>query len=369
MKKKKVNNSNNINLTESMENKIGKSNQSDSANGTTDSNKNFDNISTESVKNSYIERSNDDANVSGSEDKITKKHTSVALKISVISIAVNIALALFKLIAGIVGNSYAIVTDAIHSASDVFSTIIVIIGVKIASKKADHNHPYGHERFECVAAILLAVMLAVTGGSIGYSGIMRIVDGTYKTIEPPTMLALSAAVVSIIVKEIMFWMTIIPAKKIGSGALKADAWHHRSDALSSVGSFVGVIFAMYGFPIMDSIASIVICLMIFKAAFDIFRDNVNKMTDSACDKKTEEALRDFISKVEGVINLDLLKTRRFGDRLYVEVEISANGDLYLYQAHEIAERVHHELENNFPNIKHCAVHVNPTKVQSNEWMF
>ncbi len=307
--------------------------------------------------------SDNDTFIGEENESITKKHMSIALKISVISIVINTLLAVFKLIAGIIGNSYAIITDAVHSASDVFSTIIVIIGVKIAAKKADRNHPYGHERFECVASILLAVMLAVTGGTIGYGGIMRIVDGTYKTIETPTMLALSASIVSIVVKEAMFWMTIIPAKKIGSGALKADAWHHRSDALSSIGSFVGVMFAMFGFPIMDSVASIVICLMIFKAAFDIFKDSVDKMTDSACDKKTEEELRNRILGVEGVLNLDVLKTRKFGDRLYVEVEISANSKLYLYEAHEIAENVHNELEANFPNIKHCTVHVNPMNVE------
>lgn len=293
------------------------------------------------------------------ENNLTKKHTSIALRISVISIIVNLLLAIFKLVAGIVGNSYAIITDAVHSASDVFSTFIVIIGVKIASKKADRNHPYGHERFECVASILLAVLLAVTGGSIGYGGISRIIDGSYKTLATPTMLALSASIVSIVLKEAMFWFTIIPAKKIGSGALKADAWHHRSDALSSIGSFVGVMCAMFGFPIMDSVASIVICLMIFKAAFDIFKDSVEKMTDSACDKETEDMLREFIENVEGVLKLDVLKTRKFGDRLYVEVEISLDSNLLLFEAHEIAEKVHNELETNFSNIKHCTVHVNP----------
>ena len=302
---------------------------------------------------------NDVIQMEDNKNEVTKKHTSIALRISVISIIVNLLLAIFKLVAGIVGNSYAIITDAVHSASDVFSTFIVIIGVKIASKKADRNHPYGHERFECVASILLAFMLAVTGGSIGYGGISRIVDGSYKTLTTPTMLALSASIVSIVTKEAMFWFTIIPAKRIGSGALKADAWHHRSDALSSIGSFVGVICAMFGFPIMDSVAALVICLMIFKAAFDIFKDSVDKMTDSACDKKTEDALKKFIENVEGSPRLDVLKTRKFGDRLYVEVEISLDGNMLLFEAHEIAEKVHNELENNFPNIKHCTVHVNP----------
>ena len=207
--------------------------------------------------------------------------TKVAVRVSVITIFMNAALVVFKLLAGIFGKSYALISDAIHSASDVFSTVIVIIGVKVSAKKADKNHPFGHERFECVAAILLAVVLFATGVGVGYSGVKNIVTGDYKNFAVPKVIALVAAAVSIVVKEGMFWYTYLAAKKVNSSALKADAWHHRSDALSSVGSLVGVIGGMCGVKILDSIACIVICLLILKAAVQIFWDAVKKMTDEA----------------------------------------------------------------------------------------
>ena len=283
----------------------------------------------------------------------------IAVKTSIVTIIVNFLLSAFKLVAGILGNSLAMISDAIHSASDVFSTLIVIVGVKISSKAPDKNHQFGHERFECVAAIILAVVLCGTGVYIGYSGVNNIVIGAYKNFEVPTYLALAAAIVSIVVKEGMFWYTIRAAKKCNSGALKADAWHHRSDALSSVGSLIGIVGAMFGVLILDSIASLVICLLILKAAVEIFIDAVKKMTDQACDEKTENAIREFILSCEGVKGLDSLMTRLFGNRIYVIAEISCDSELPLHDAHDIAERVHTGIEQNFPLVKHVTVHVNP----------
>lgn len=285
--------------------------------------------------------------------------TKTAVKVSVVTILVNAALAVFKLFAGIFGASMALISDAVHSASDVFSTVIVLIGVKISSKKADKKHPFGHERFECVAAIILAMVLAATGAGIGYTGINNIVSGQYQVAELPKNIALAAAIVSIVVKEGMFWYTIVAAKKINSSALKADAWHHRSDALSSVGSLVGVVGAMCGVPVLDSVACIVICAMILFAAIKIFIDAIKKMTDEACDEKTENAIREFIDGCDGVVRIDDLMTRMFGNRIYVIVEIACDGDLPLYSAHGIAENVHKGIEENFPLVKHITVHVNP----------
>jgi len=285
--------------------------------------------------------------------------TKVAVRVSVITIFMNAALVVFKLLAGIFGKSYALISDAIHSASDVFSTVIVIIGVKVSAKKADKNHPFGHERFECVAAILLAVVLFATGVGVGYSGVKNIVTGDYKNFAVPKVIALVAAAVSIVVKEGMFWYTYLAAKKVNSSALKADAWHHRSDALSSVGSLVGVIGGMCGVKILDSIACIVICLLILKAAVQIFWDAVKKMTDEACDDKTEKEIREFISSCDGVKRVDLLMTRKFGNRIYVITEIACESDLPLIEAHRIAESVHSGIEEKFPLIKHITVHVNP----------
>lgn len=251
------------------------------------------------------------------------------------------------------------VSDAVHSMSDVFSTIIVIIGVKIASKKADEKHQYGHERFECVAAIILATSLIFVGVGIGASGIKKIISGEYKTLSIPGMLALVAAIVSILVKEIMFWYTRGVAKKINSSALMADAWHHRSDSLSSIGSFIGILGARLGFPITDSIASVVICLFILKAGYDIFNDAVKKMIDEACDKETVEKIRDIATTQAGVVKVDMIKTRLFASKAYIDLEISVDGDKSLKEAHRVAQNVHDEIEKNIDFVKHCMVHVNP----------
>lgn len=295
-----------------------------------------------------------------------KNIEKIAVRTAVITIICNLLLTVFKFIAGILGNSLAMISDAIHSASDVFSTVIVIIGIKIAAKAADKDHEFGHERYECVAAILLAVLLFATGCGIGYSGITKIVDGSYKTAQLPDFLAMSAAIVSIVVKEAMFWYTYIAAKKTNSGALKADAWHHRSDALSSVGSLIGIVGAMCGVPVLDCVAALAICLLILKAAISIFIDAVNKMTDKACDTETENAITQFVSTCEGVKSVDSLMTRLFGNRIYVVLEIACDGNLPLIEAHEIAEAVHEGVEQNFPLVKHVTVHVNPYKERGEE---
>ena len=284
----------------------------------------------------------------------------IAMRVSGVSITVNLVLSLFKLLAGILAHSGAMLSDAVHSASDVISTIVVIIGVKLSGKKSDAEHQYGHERLECVSAIILAGLLFATGVGIGMSGIKSILAGSKgQKIMEPGLLALIAAVVSIVTKEWMFWYTRAAAKKISSGALMADAWHHRSDALSSVGSFVGIRGARLGCPIMDPIASVVICIFILKAAIDIFKDAIDRMVDHSCDEETEDKMRQAVLEVPGVKGVDVLQTRLFGSKIYVDLEISADGQQSLNDAHAIAERVHHMIENTFQDVKHCMVHVNP----------
>ena len=259
----------------------------------------------------------------------------VTMQVSTVGIVCNAALTVFKLVAGIVAHSSAIVADAVHSASDILGSLIVMIGAIFSNKAADASHPYGHEKLECIASILLGNILVLVGAAIGYTGITKIIHG--ETLAAPGMLALIAAVVSIIVKEALYWYTIAAAKRIRSVSLKAEAWHHRSDALSSIGSFAGVLGARLGLPILDPIASIVICLFIFKVA----------------------AMRETMQRTPGVVRVDDLKTRLFGSRTYVDAEIAVDGALPLRDAHAIAERVHHELEHDFPDVKHCTVHVNP----------
>lgn len=294
------------------------------------------------------------------EEEYARKRARVAYRVSAASIAVNLMLTAFKLFAGIFAKSMAMVSDAVHSASDLFSTFIVMIGVKIGGKASDKNHPYGHERFECVAAIVLAVVLAATGIALGYGGVKTLIKGDYSELAVPGLLALIAAAVSIAVKEIMYWVTVSAAKKINSSALKADAWHHRSDALSSIGAFLGILAAKLGVPVFDSIASLLICIFILKAAISIFLDAVRKMTDEACDADTIDRLNALIASQEGVDDIDRLLTRKFGDRIYVEAEISVCGDMSLRDAHAIAQRVHNCIEAGMPQVKHIVIHVNPS---------
>lgn len=176
-----------------------------------------------------------------------------------------------KLLAGVFAHSNAMISDSIHSASDVFSTMIVVIGIKLSSKQPDKEHPYGHERMECVAAIVLSMVLFMTGLGIGVEALTDVLKGEYSHLQVPGMLALAAAVISIVSKEAMYWYTRYYAKKIDSSALMADAWHHRSDAFSSIGALVGIVGARMGFPVMDPIASLVIFVFIVKAAYEILK--------------------------------------------------------------------------------------------------
>ena len=209
----------------------------------------------------------------------------IANRVSFLTILGNVALSVMKLLAGIIAHSSAMISDAIHSASDVFSTFVVIIGIRLASKKPDKEHPYGHERLECVAAILLSMVLFITGLGIGG--------------------------------------------------------------------------ARLGFPVMDSIASLVIFVFIARAAYDIFKNAMDKMVDRACDEETEQQIYACVMENENVMGIDLLQTRIFGNKIYVDVEIQVNGQYTLQEAHDISETVHDDIEHHFPKVKHIMVHVNP----------
>lgn len=288
------------------------------------------------------------------DDKTVVK---TVVKVSSVSIISNIILSLLKLLAGVFGRSMAMLSDAIHSLSDVFSTIIVIIGVKMAKKEEDSDHQYGHDRMESLASLALGAILFLTGALLIYEGIKKIYLG--EEISTPGTIALIAAVVSIVAKEGMYWYTKKAADRIHSDALRADAWHHRSDALSSVGSLIGVAGAMLGVKILDPVMAGIIGLVIIKVAYDIVKEAVDKMVDKACDDETVKAMKELVLSVEGVQGLDLIKTRMFGTKIYVDIEISADGNLLLRQSHEIAEMVHDNIERGFPDVKHCTVHVNP----------
>ena len=280
-------------------------------------------------------------------------------RISLVGIVGNILLTAFKLFAGIAGSSGAMLSDAVHSMSDIFATFIAWLGSRLSAKEADKTHPYGHERIECLASLILGMILLVTALSIGASGVQKIINGQYHALPRPGTIALSAAIVSIVTKEAMYWYTRHWAKVLNSGAFMADAWHHRSDALSSVGSLAGIAGAMLGFPILDPLACAAICLCILKVACDILLDAAKKMLDTSCPEEFEVEIRKLIIANTDVVRIDRLRSRMFGNKIYIDAEIAVDGSINLHDAHTIAEQVHDSVEENFDNIKHIMIHVNP----------
>ncbi|MFQ9957423.1 MAG: cation diffusion facilitator family transporter [Turicibacter sp.] len=278
-----------------------------------------------------------------------------------ITVVMNIFLSLIKLLAGFIGHSTSMISDGVHSLSDVISSIGVFIGLRISQKPADIDHPYGHEKFEAVLSKILAFILFLTGLSIGYSAIETIVSSSYII---PKMMTIWAALLSIGVKEWMYHYTIRQAKKIESTALAADAWHHRSDSLSSIGALIGIIGARLGFPILDPLAALVITLIILKVAIEIFVEATNQVIDKAASPELVNEIIQQIQSFNGVLAIDSLKTRVHSNRIYVDLEISVEATLSLIEAHTIAEAVHYQLEQNIHKIKHCTVHVNPLKLPS-----
>lgn len=286
------------------------------------------------------------------ENKIIRQITAVG-------VFGNVILVIFKLYAGLAGKSGAMVSDAVHSLSDVFATFVAFLGARLSKKAPDRDHPYGHDRFESLASLVLGVILLCTGVGIGVSGVRTITAGNYDKLEAPAAIALVAAIVSILTKEGMFWYTRYYAKKLNSSVFMADAWHHRSDAFSSVGSLIGIAGARMGLPVMDSVACVVICLFILKVAVGILRDAVTKLLDTSCGEQWDMEMKEFILSQPGVEGVDLLRSRKFGEKIYLDVEISVDGALSLADAHSIAERLHDTVEKQYPAIKHIMIHENP----------
>lgn len=292
--------------------------------------------------------------------KAAINENAIIRRVSLVTITGNAVLSAFKLFAGVMGRSGAMVSDAVHSLSDVLTTFIAFLGICLSKKAADRKHPYGHERFECVTSLLLGAILLITGLEIGKAGLERIFVNSHEMPVIPGVIALAAAIISIISKEAMYWYTRHYAKVLNSQAFMADAWHHRSDAFSSIGSLIGIAGAMFGFPVMDSIASVVICLFILKVSYDILKDALAKMLDTSCGEDYEKALTAYITAQEDVVQVDMLRSRMFGNKIYIELELQVDGNLPLREAHAIAERIHDNVEARFLDIKHITIHLNPT---------
>ncbi len=287
--------------------------------------------------------------------------TKIIFRVSVVSIIVNVFLTILKAGFGIVFNSFSLVSDAIHSLSDVFSTFVVMIGAHYAKKESDDDHNYGHEKFESLAGIFLAMLLM---GFAGYTLIgaiesfVAIVNGQVSEVHTGS-LALFAALLSIIVKELMYRYTVNAAVLIKSPALKADAWHHRSDAMSSIASFVAILGTLVGFAWADPLGSVAICIFIFKVAGDIMRESVDQITDKAAPTELAESISNSILENEKVLSIAEIKTRAHASKLYVDVSITVDKDITVFDGHEIAEEIHNYIEEKFVDVLHMNVHVEP----------
>ena len=293
--------------------------------------------------------------------ELNNEFLRVAIRVSVVCMICNALLCVVKAVGGFAAGSRALISDAVNSLFDVLSGLIVLIGAKLSRLESDSEHPYGHERYENVATIILAVILFVTAVFMGHTAIEDMVSGSYKTREVPGVLSVFSALISIITKEILFWYTMGNAKKVDSLALKAAAWDHRADVISTGGALIGIAATRFGFALGDLIASLIVCAFIIRTAYMVFRESIGQMVDRSCDESVLSEMRESIEAEEGVLKIDMLQVRTFGNRLYVDLEIAEDGNVTLRESHEVAERVHDMIEKKFPAVKHIMVHVNPAE--------
>ncbi len=297
----------------------------------------------------------------------SNERSSIINRVSVVSILTNGTLSVIKLIAGVFAYSQALISDGVDSLADVLMTLIVLAGVNMGKKSKDANHPYGHEKIESMAAILLSSVLLVTAGGIAFKGvnsINHIIAGG--EVETPKLYALIVAAVSIASKELLYRYAKKAAKKTNSSALMADAWNFRTDAIASVGSFLGVGGAIVGIPLLDPIASLFIAVLIVRVAVKIGITAINEVTDHAADDATQQMIYDTIAMVKGVWYIDELRTRLHGSRLCVDVDIAVDGQISVEQAHGIADQVSEAVYACSLGVKQCMVHVNPYKPEGDE---
>lgn len=282
-----------------------------------------------------------------------------AYKVSIITIFINCFLSLIKLLAGFLSNSKALISDGIHSLGDVVTIIIVMIGIHLSSHKEDDKHPYGHERMECIVAIILSGVLFALGLGIGLDGIEQIISKSYTSVIIVGNIGIIVAIVSIVVKEWLFWYTRGVAKKIKSSALLAEAWHHRTDVIASIGSLVGVVFAKMGYPIGDSIASVIISLFIIKTSIDIFKDAVGGLIDRACSDDILKRASEIILENDNIVDIKNIRSRCFSSKVYLDIDIYVASDTNINDLYETINNVVYEIKKAMDIVKGCRIEFVP----------
>ena len=284
-------------------------------------------------------------------------------KVTMVGGAVNVVLLLFKFVAGIVGHSAAMVADAVHSLSDFVTDVIVLVFVHISGKPKDKSHDYGHGKFETLAMTVIGLALLVVAVGIVYSGMTKIIDWANGTdLEAPGMLALWAALLSIVLKEGVYRYSMVKARELNSQAVEANAWHHRSDALSSLGTAIGIggaIFMGKRWTVLDPIASVVVGMFIVKVAIDLLRRGIGDLMEQSLPDAVEEEMLQMVGAIPGVVEPHNLRTRRIGNHYAIELHIRMDGDISLRESHDKASEVEDMLRNRYGEDTHVAVHVEP----------
>ena len=284
-------------------------------------------------------------------------------KVTLVGGAVNVILLLFKFVAGIVGHSAAMVADAVHSLSDFVTDVIVLIFVRISGKPEDKDHEYGHAKYETLAMTIIGVALLLVAVGIVYSGLTKIIAWAQgEVLKAPGLMALWAALLSVVLKEAVYHYSMVEARKLNSQAVEANAWHHRSDALSSVGTAIGIggaIFLGQRWAVLDPVASIVVGALIIKVSVDLLRNGIGDLMEHSLPEEVENEILQLAASVPGVVEPHALRTRRLGNHYAIEFHILMDGNITLCEAHEKASEVEDILRAHYGPETHIAVHVEP----------
>ena len=284
-------------------------------------------------------------------------------KVTLVGGAVNVVLLVFKFVAGIVGHSAAMVADAVHSLSDFVTDVIVIVMVHISGKPKDKGHDYGHGKYETLAMTVIAMSLLAVALGILYNGVMKVVAwANGAQLGAPSMMALGAALLSVVLKEATYRYSMVKARELQSQAVEANAWHHRSDALSSIGTAMGIgvaIFLGQRWTVLDPVASIIVGLFIVKVAIDLLRGGIGDLLEQSLPDEVEAEIVQLAASVPGVFEPHDLRTRRIGNHYAIELHILVDGDITLREAHDKASQVEDLLRSHYGAETHVAVHVEP----------
>lgn len=293
------------------------------------------------------------------DDSLSQKQ-----RVTLVGALANLGLAAFKTLFGIVGQSQALVADGVHSLSDLISDVLVLGAARLGSQSADQNHPYGHQRFETVATVGIGILLLVVAGGFIYDATARLLNP--QELFLPSWFVLPIAIASVLTKEVVYQYTIAVGRRTKSKLIEANAWHHRSDALSSLVVIVGVVGALAGYPWFDALAAIIVAVMIGIMGWRFFWNALRELVDTGLEREQLVALARAIDEVEGVYSHHDLRTRRMGDLVLVDVHIVVDGQITVSEGHRIGERVRHNLLQNLHDDAEVLIHLDPAPMIPND---